>query len=33
MYAEPKEKKTVIGASCESQENVRLVANVARQSI
>ena len=24
MYAERKEKKTVIGASCKAQENVRL---------
>ena len=25
MYAERKEKKTVISASCKAQENVRLV--------
>lgn len=33
MYAERKEEKTVIGASCEAQEKLRLVASAARESI
>ena len=33
MYAERKEKKTVIAASCEAREKFRLVASAARQSI
>ena len=33
MYAERKEKKTVIGASCKAREKVRLVARAARENI
>ena len=33
MYAERKEEKAVIGANCEAQEKVRLVASASRQSI